>query len=107
MTKTCFFLNCKNSSLKSPELQFIPFVKPHIDLSQCKRWIELCKRNVSVEKIKPYTYVCSDHFGLNEVLDWKINKSLEPIPLYRLKKVDKKEVFPNSEGKEISERKDF
>ena len=89
MTKTCFFLGCKNSTLKSPDTYFDPFVKPHLDLKRCKRWIELCKRNVSVEKIKPYTYVCSDHFGLNQVLDWKVILNLEPIPFHRLKKVDK------------------
>jgi len=93
MPKTCSFLGCKNSSLKNPDLKFAPFVKPHIDLNRCKRWIQLCKRNVPVDKIKVYTYICSEHFGFNEVLDWKTNLNLEPIPFHRLKKVDQKEVF--------------
>ena len=68
----------------------MPFVKPHLDLKQCQSRIKLCNRNVPVEKITKHTYVCSDHFSLNEVFDWKINLCLVPLPFHWLKKSGKK-----------------
>ena len=81
----------------------------------CKQWISLCRRSVTVDKIKQHTYICIEHFKENEVLDWKKNPSLVPIPLHRLKKVDKEEVFLNAlsnteseiAGMIISERDKF
>ena len=96
MTKTCFFFGCKNNSLKNPDLEFVPFVKPYSDFKRCKQWIALCKRSVPVDKIRKHTYICSDHFGLNEVLDWKINPNLIPVPLHRLKTVNREDLFPKN-----------
>ena len=33
-------------------------VKPHLDPQRCKRWIELTGRDVGIEKIKSYSYIC-------------------------------------------------
>ena len=93
MPTVCFFKNCKSHSDKHPDKVFVPFVKPHTDIKRCKRWIQLSGRLVEVDKISRNTYLCNDHFPINEVLDWKKNAKLDPIPLHRLKKVDRSEVF--------------
>ena len=91
--KTCFFKNCKNYSVKDPNRYFVPFVKPHSNLQRCREWVQLCGRpNYQAEKISKNSYICDEHFNLNEVLDWKINPNLKPIPTYRLKKVDAQDV---------------
>ena len=46
------------------------------------------------DKITKNSYVCDEHFDLNEVLDSRVNLTLKPIPAYRLKKVDRNDVFP-------------
>lgn len=84
MVYTCFFANCKANSIKNPERKFVKFVQPEYDLERCKRWIVLCRRSVTFDKIKKYTRVCSDHFDKNEVLDAKLNPTLDPIPKHRL-----------------------
>ena len=84
----CFFNKCKNNSIKNPDRYFVPFVKPHVNIQRCKEWINLCRRPAHpVEKINKNSYVCDEHFDLNEVLDSRVNKTLKPIPAYRLKKV--------------------
>ena len=93
MPTVCFFKNCKSHSDKHPDKVFVPFVKPHTDIKRCKRWIQLSGRLVDVDKISRNTYLCNDHFPPNEVLDWKKNAKLDPIPLHRLKKVATAEVF--------------
>ena len=91
--KTCFFQKCKNYSKSDPNRHFVPFVKPHIDLKRCKEWIQLCGRpSYPYDSITKHSYICDEHFNLNEVLDWKINPNLKPIPTYRLKKVDAQDV---------------
>ena len=94
MPKVCFFKNCKSISDRHTEKVFVPFVKPYTDIKRCKRWIQLCGRpSIPPEKIDRNYYICSDHFGPNEVLDWKKNAKLDPIPFHRLKKVTREEVF--------------
>ena len=94
MPKVCFFKNCKSISDRHPDKVFVPFVKPYTDYKRCERWIQLSGRpSHPPHKITKDSYLCSDHFSLNEVLDWKKNPTLDPIPLHRLKKVDKEEVF--------------
>ena len=94
MGKTCFFHKCKATPEKNPDRVFVPFVKPYMDIQRCKRWIQLSGRFVEVDRISKNTYLCSDHFGLNEVLNWKQNKNLEPIPLYRLVEWYKNDKIP-------------
>ena len=92
--KTCFFKNCKKNTVRDRDRYFVPFVKPHINLQRCKEWIQLCGRpNYSPKKITKNSYICDEHFNLNEALDWKINPNLKPIPTYRLKKVDAQDVL--------------
>lgn len=94
MPTVCFFKNCKSISDKHADKVFVPFVKPYTDIHRCKRWIQLSGRpSIPVEKITKNSYLCSDHFGINEVLDWKKNPKLDPIPFHRLKKVKREEVF--------------
>ena len=94
MPTTCFFKKCKNHSGKDLDRNFVPFVKPHSNLQRCKEWIQLCGRpNYPLKKITRNSYICDEHFNLNEVLDWKINPNLKPIPTYRLKNVDARDVF--------------
>ena len=54
---------------------------------------------MTVDKIKKYTRVCSDHFDINELLDAKLNPNLEPIPKHRLKKVDSIKQEPSASTK--------
>ena len=90
--KTCFFQKCKNNSANQPDRCFVPFVKPHIDMKRCRDWIQLSGRFIPPDKISKNSYICDEHFDLHQVLDWKINPNLRPIPTYRLKKVDAKDV---------------
>ena len=92
MGLSCFFKNCKNYSSKTGDgdVHYIPFVKPNKDLERCKRWIKLAGRDEDVSKITYNTYVCTDHFNLNEVLDWKVNLTLEPKPNWVLKNLAEK-----------------
>ena len=69
-SKTCFYKGCKANNVNHPERRCLPFVK-NTDIRRCKRWIELCGRYVTVDKIGRNTYICSDHFHPNEDLDWK------------------------------------
>ncbi|KAK7090809.1 uncharacterized protein [Littorina saxatilis] len=69
--KRCSWGKC-NSDARYPEklhgVVFIPFVKPgkhNYHLDRCLRWIKACGRphtQLSVDKLKPWTYVCSKHF---------------------------------------------
>ena len=94
MPTVCFFKNCKSISVKHKDKVFVPFVKPKTDIKRCKRWIQLSGRTpYPVDRISRNTYLCNDHFPLNENLDWKKNAKLDPIPLHRLKKVATAEVF--------------
>ena len=94
MPTKCFFKNCKSISDKHKDKVFVPFVKPKTDLKRCVRWLQLSGRiPYSIDRISRNTYLCNDHFPPNEVLDWKKNAKLDPIPLHRLKKVDRSEVF--------------
>ena len=81
MVKTCSWGLCRSRSDRAPpELQFVPFPKPSVDLSRAKRWVQLCGRsNFDVSNIKKWTYVCSLHFLGTDKLDWKTNPQLEPI----------------------------
>lgn len=68
MVKHCSHGTCKSDSRYPDKLGgaiFIPFVKPRTDLAKCLRWITLCRRphkQLNVEKITKYTYICSKHF---------------------------------------------
>jgi len=70
-------------------------VKPHLDPERCKRWIELTGRDVGIEKIKSHSYICQDHFKPGDILDWKLNPSLEPVPMHDPNKI-KEEKFESS-----------
>lgn len=65
MVKHCSHGTCKSDSRYPDKLGgaiFIPFVKPRTDLAKCLRWITLCRRphkQLNVEKITKYTYICS------------------------------------------------
>ena len=63
------------------------FFKPHIDLKMCKEWIQLCgqaRGTYPCYKIsKKNSFICDEHFDLHQVLDWKINPDLKPIPHHR------------------------
>lgn len=67
-TKYCAWGTCNSDSRQQESeamknVYFIPFVKPHIDLDKCKRWINACHReNFNVDNIKKWTYICSKHF---------------------------------------------
>ena len=59
------------------------------------------------DKINKNSYVCDEHFDLNEVLDSRVNLTLKPIPAYRLKKVDRNEVFPRPRNQDPTIGKDY
>ena len=93
MPTKCFFKNCKSISTKHTDKVFVPFVKPKSDIKRCIRWLQLSGRiPFSIDRISRNTYLCNDHFPPDEVLDWRKNAKLDPIPLHRLKKVATAEV---------------
>ena len=94
MPTKCFFKNCKSISDKNnKDKVFVPFVKPKTDLKRCVRWLQLSGRiPYSIDRISRNTYLCNDHFPPDEILDWRKNAKLDPIPLHRLKKVATAEV---------------
>ena len=95
MPTKCFFKNCKSISDKNnKDKVFVPFVKPKTDIKRCVRWLQLSGRtSYPIDRISRNTYLCNDHFPPDEVLDWRKNANLDPIPLHRLKKVATAEVF--------------
>ena len=94
MPTKCFFKNCKSISGKHTDKVFVPFVKPKTDIKRCVRWLQLSGRtSYPIDRISRNTYLCNDHFPPDEILDWKKNAKLDPIPLHRLKKVATAEVF--------------
>ena len=94
MPTKCFFKNCKSLSDKHTDKVFVPFVKPKTDIKRCVRWLQLSGRtSYPIDRISRNTYLCNDHFPPDEILDWKKNAKLDPIPLHRLKKVATAEVF--------------
>ena len=67
MPRHCAFGEChSNSKTAGPDIKFLPFPKPWIDLHRAKRWIHLCSRGpaFTVEKVTKDTYVCSLHFNI-------------------------------------------
>merc|ERR1719369_1644762 len=81
--KYCCYGQCRSSSIRTPDLIFIPFVKPATDMKRCRRWIHLCGRSkdtFNIDKIKKDTYICQNHFHQNQVLNWHENPNLEPVP---------------------------
>ena len=67
-TKYCAWGKCKSDSRRQDEddmrgVFFIPFVKPHIDMEKCKRWVNACRRvKFTINNVRKWTYICSKHF---------------------------------------------
>ena len=76
----CCYGVCKSDSRKPEDgVTFMPFPKPNKYLQIAKRWVYLCARdNFTIKKITRYTYICSKHFPVGEVLNIKANPTLEP-----------------------------
>ena len=76
MVKTCASGLCHNNNNKNPEKVFALFVQPKgrgADLERAKIWVQLLGRgNFTVENVTRQTYVCSDHFDDNVVLDYRL-----------------------------------
>lgn len=78
----CVWGTCKSDSRKNePGVTFIPFPKPWIDKKRAKRWSFLCGRgkDFTVGHITNNTYICSRHFGTDQVLSLRENLTLEPF----------------------------
>ena len=76
----CVYKNCGLTEFKCPELKFARFVQPKSDLERAKTWIKLIGRDdFSVKDINYTSMLCEKHFKPNENLNWRINKSLEPL----------------------------
>ena len=73
MVKTCASGLCHNNNKKHPDKGFALFVQPKgrgADFERAKIWVQLLGRvNFTVENVTRQTYVCSDHFDENVVLD--------------------------------------
>ena len=76
MVKTCSSGLCHNNNKKHPDKEFALFVQPQgreADLERAKIWVQLLRRgNFTVENVTRQTYVCSDHFDENVVLDYRL-----------------------------------
>ena len=83
MVKTCASGLCHNNNKKHPDKGFALFVHPKgrgADLERAKIWVQLSGRgNFVVENVTRQTYVCSDHFDENVVLDCCL------VSIYRIK----------------------
>ena len=44
---------------------------------------------------KKNSFICDEHFDLHQVLDWKINPDLKPIPHYRHIDLELRILFKN------------
>ena len=97
----CCWGKChSNSSRTSADIRFLPFPKPWIDLDRAKRWLHLCGReDFTLDNITKNTYICSLHFNVaGELsLDWKVNKSLEPVSARSGKAVSQRRIL-NRDG---------
>lgn len=58
----CVALNCKNSTLKTPEKLFITVPK---DVSMRYVWLELAGRDPTKYSDKSHLYLCEDHFDVS------------------------------------------
>jgi hypothetical protein len=81
MVKHCCFGVCSSNSKRHPDVNFIPFIKPTINLKRAERWVHLCGRaDFSVDKITRDTYICHLHFSVGQDLNTHTNPLLEPYP---------------------------
>ena len=78
----CVWGTCKSDSRKKEagSVLFLPFPKPCKDLKAAKRWTFLCGRGAdfTIKHITKNTYICSKHFGKDEILSLRQNPTLEP-----------------------------
>ena len=91
--KHCSHGVCTSNSVRNPERLWVPFVKPWIDFSRCKRWVFLCgRKGFKPSNVTKDTYICDLHFRDGEILDWKINFALEPLKvgINKFMKIDEK-----------------
>lgn len=83
MVYECQYAFCSSNSSRIPGMGmiFVRFPQPEDDLAACRRWVIACaRRNLSVEDISPFSFLCELHFPDKAVLDLNENPSLEPIP---------------------------
>ena len=87
----CCYSSCKSDSRKSePGIKFMPFPKPNKLPNISERWVHLhlCARTeFTVASINKYTYICSKHFPPGEVLNIKLNPTLEPYDARNIQNV--------------------
>lgn len=83
MGKHCAYGLCTSDvKKKDPKIKFAPFPKPWLDPLRAQRWVHLCGRQgFTIANISKQSYVCSLHFPPGQLLDWKENPDLEPIPV--------------------------
>ena len=107
MTRHCCYGTCKNDSRYNKEIKFIQFPQPLEKPLMSKRWIQLCgRKNFDCSKITKYTYICTDHFPENEILDiWK-NPKLEPFPAHNEKAAKLKADSHEKRAKRIEKRRE-
>ena len=78
MVKHCAYMTCNSDDRYTPELKFVPFVKPWKDLNRAEQWKKLIGRPDL--KISKDTYLCAKHFPENESeLNPRHNLNLEPF----------------------------
>ena len=82
-TKHCAYGTCTSDSRKkNPNIKFVAFPKPSVNLALSKRWVHLCgRKGFQLKHVQKHSYVCSLHFPPDAVLDTRKNPELEPFPL--------------------------
>ncbi|CAG5103157.1 Similar to Kibra: Protein kibra (Drosophila mojavensis) [Cotesia congregata] len=62
-TRKTTWIDPRDSRYKQDGVRFVPFIKPQIDKKKCLEWIHLSRKaDLTVEKIKKHTYICTKHF---------------------------------------------
>ena len=97
MPVTCVYKDCNASVARNPELKFARFVPPKTDFERASRWVKLIGReDFTINNIKYGTIICQNHFPPDSILDWRLNKSLEPIPSDMKSAVEELDYFPKT-----------
>jgi len=78
----CIYSGCDvNSGTCGPGVSMIRFPQPRDHLAICRRWVKLVgKKNFRAKNVNTFTYICSKHFPDDAVLDFKVNRTLDPYP---------------------------
>ena len=108
MPFSCVYKDCSSTETRNPELKFLTFVQPRTDFQRASKWIRLIGRSdFTVESIKYSTRICQNHFSSDVILNWRLNKTLEPYPYDVKNAIENEDFLPKSENRPASASKTY